>query len=351
MEKTIGTTGRNTVFSPASISTALAMSYAGAQGDTATAMQQALRFEADAARVNTAFEEQLASWRKRRTGVELAVANCVFVNDGVELHDAYAATLRKRYRATTETADFSGPGARAAVDRCIRDATNGRLASGLPEEWNPANTAALIANVVYFKGQWKESFDPAGSRSFRTESGTEVQAPMMRLHSTLGLGESQGVEIVEIPYQGGEFALDLFVPRDASSLADLERDLSPESLDAWLATVEPRHFKLFMPKFRVQLSPVDLEPSLVALGMGAAFGDDADFGRASASIGKLLAVFHTAVIEVNEQGTEAAAATVAHSEKKDLPTIVEIDRAFHFIIRDLRTDAILFAGRVADPTL
>ena len=353
----------NAVLSPASIALALAMARAGARGQTATEMDAVLHgFGTDEhAAWPAALDEALTA----RTGtftdrngepadVTLRIANAPFADRSMPLEPAYLDALGARFGAGLRLVDFkSAPeAARALVNGWVADQTEQRIPELLQPGTVDDQTRLALVNAIYLKAAWQFPFEE-GSTSpgpFTTLAGTSVNVPLMRDMDEFGYASGNGWKAVELPYVGGKLAMLVIVPQD---LAAFEATLDEPALAAITGALQARTVNLALPRFaaRSQLSLGDL---LAALGMPTAFTDHADFSGITTEEQLLIsAVVHQADIDVDEQGTEASAATAVMMRPASLPLDVvdlTVDRPFLFALRDLETGAVVFLGRIADPT-
>ena len=353
----------NAVLSPASIALALAMARAGAGGQTATEMDALLHgFGTDE---HAAWPAALDQALTARTGtftdrngepadVTLRIANAPFADRSLPLVPAYLDALAARFGAGLRLVDFkSAPeAARSLINRWVADQTEQRIPTLLQPGTIDDQTRLALVNAIYLKAAWQLPFDD-GSTSpgpFTTSAGTTVNVPVMRDMDEFGYASGGGWKAVELPYVGGKLAMLVIVPDD---LAAFEATLDQPALAAITDALQTRAVNLGLPRFatRSQLSLGDL---LAALGMPTAFTDHADFsGISTEEQLRIGAVIHQADIDVDEQGTEASAATAVMMRPASLPLDVvdlTIDRPFLFALRDLETGAVVFLGRITDPT-
>lgn len=348
----------NLAISPASLATALAMTYGGARGRTETAMGRALHVSAPNATMQAA-GALVTGWNDpSRTSYELAVANRLFGEREYRFAPAYLAATRDHFGAELERLDFLGDasGARVRINGWVAERTHDRIRDLLPSGAITEDTRLVLVNAVYFHGQWQETFDRALTvdAPFAARGVESVSVPTMQ--RTGGrYGEDEGVQLLELPYTGDELAMMFVLPRDAAGLASIEERLDSELVAQWGHQLhESADVEVRLPRFRIETASLALREVLVALGMGPAFDDSADFSAMSETGAHDLAisdVFHRVFVELNEEGTEAAAATavvmLTDSVQEEPPHFVA-DHPFLFFLRDTRTGAILFAGRVVD---
>lgn len=355
----------NLVFSPASIEVALAMTRAGARGATAEEMDRVLRID-DAAAAHGSAAALLRAWNDpTRTSYELRVVNRLFGERGYAFEPSFLALTAERYGAPLEAQDFRGDadGSRQHINGWIATRTSHRIQDLLPVGSIQPDTKLVLANAVYFLGRWACHFDPADTRpeSFWAEGGREVRAPLMRQTAYFRYAAVSGLKLLEMPYAGDELAMTVILPDARDGLAELERRLSVAELDRWLDALADTQVAVTLPRFRVAPGePVQLDRLLGAMGMATAFTDQADFSAMASPPNPddrlfLGAAYHKAFVEVDEAGTEAAAATAVEMplggppRPAPAPPEFRADHPFLFLIRDLRSGIILFLGRLVDP--
>ncbi|MBP6469803.1 MAG: serpin family protein [Chloroflexi bacterium] len=345
----------NLFFSPYSISTALAMTYAGARGETAMQMAQALRFHLDPPQLHAAFANLEATINSiSATGqVQLSVANALYPQQGYLFLPDYLALVAAYYGANITAVDYRDAAAAChLINTWVAEKTAQKIQNLIPPSIIDALTILVLVNAIYFKGNWASQFDPdlTADTPFWFEPEQSVSAPLMRQTATFAYGEGEGLQIVSLPYVGDDLSMLLLLPRERDGLAALEENLTAANLARWGGSLRPSEVDLFLPRFETTFS-VCLNDALQALGMVDAFGP-ADFSGMTGGGGLFIsAVLHKAFIKVNEEGTEAAAATaVIMSESiPPPPPVFRADHPFVFLIRENRTGSLLFLGRVANP--
>jgi serpin B len=353
----------NMVFSPTSITLALAMARAGARGQTAAemdAVMHALASDEHAGWLN-ALDQALASRSGTATdgsGQELAVtlriANAPFAQQGMPLEATYLETLAARYGAGLRLVDYvsATEAARQVINAWVDERTEQRIPELLVQGvLTPATRLALV-NAIYLKAPWQTPFGSEATEGvFTRADGSTVEVPFMATTSSFPYASGDAWQALEIPYLGGSLALTLILPDD---LADFERTLTPDELAAITSSLTGTQVALALPRFGIE-TKADLATILAGLGMPTAFSDAADFsGITTAQRLAISNVIHQANIDVDEKGTEAAAATAVVMEESAMPSeplTVRVDRPFLFALRDVPTGAILFLGRVGDPSL
>jgi len=353
----------NVVLSPTSIGLALAMARAGARGETAAEMDAVMRglgSDDNAAWLN-ALDVALATRSgtfKDAGGQDLAVAlriaNAPFAEKDMPLEKAYLEALASRFGAGLRLVDYisATEDARKLINGWVDEQTEQRIPELLvPGVLTPETRLALV-NAIYLKAPWQTAFAAAATRpgTFTRADGTTVEVPMMQLGETLRYASGTGWRAVEIPYVGGSLAMTVIVPDD---LAAFEQALTADQLASITGTLAEAPISLTFPKFSIE-TKAQLADILKALGMPSAFDERADFsGITTAEQLQISDVIHQANIDVDEKGTEAAAATAVVMRAGAAPAepvTIRVDRPFLFALRDVPTGAVLFLGRVADPS-
>lgn len=353
----------NLAYAPYSVSLALAMTYAGARGDTATQMASALHFDLPQDRLHPAFDWLDLELGKRGAGAKgtngrpfrLVIANALFGQKGFHFEKPFLDTLALNYGAAMHLLDFenASEASRLQINDWVDTVTEGHIPSLLPSGTvNPA-TRLVLVNAIYFDAAWASPFekDLTMSAPFHLASGKTVDVPTMHQGETVGYAKGDGWQMVALPYDGNEVEMDLVLP-DPGRLADVEAGLDAKTFSSMTGALTPTDVLLSLPKFEVR-SKLKLGDTLQSLGMRDAFDPSrADLsGMDGARDLSITAVIHEAWVKVDEEGTEAAAATAVVSAGSAAPVGLNLafDRPFLFVIRDRPTGAVLFVGRVTDP--
>jgi serpin B len=353
----------NLFYSPYSISLALAMTYAGARGETEAQMAEALNFTLPQDRLHPAFHtlDQVLASRgeeaegKDGEGFRLNVVNALWGQEGYDFLPAFLDLLDENYGAGMRLVDFvaASEQARITINDWASDETEGRIQDLIPPGVLNSLTRLVLTNAIYFNAAWAEPFHPKLTRDgpFYLLDGSEVTVPMMRQTTSLGYAEGEGYQAVELPYDGGELSMVILLP-DAGGLDAFESSLDAGQVDAMLDALAYQQVALTLPKFEFD-SAFSLRAALARLGMPVAFSSDADFSGMTGNRELFIAeVIHKAFVSLDEAGTEAAAATAVMMQltgAPESPPEVKVDHPFLFLIRDLETGTILFVGRVVDP--
>lgn len=351
--------GGNTVIGSGSISLALAMTWAGARGTTADELAACAGFGPT---THAAVAGLLREYNAPSSA--LSLANRLYAEATFAVEPSFGELMRARYAAPIEAVDFreGANAARMGINQWVTGQTNGHITDLLPNGSVDSSTRLVLVNAAHFLGTWQVPFEESmtSERRFSMGEGDHADVPMMRMNGDLAHADVDGVQLVELPYEGGRFSMVLVVPKTRFGLADVEARLSPTQWARWMASLGTGPTSLMLPRFELRLEPsLSLVDTLKQLGVEAAFDERADFtGMASPlpSGGGLVVsdILHRAFIRVDEAGTEAAAATaVVMAEGSAAPPaqpfIVHADQPFLFFVRDVRNGLILFTGRVAAP--
>lgn len=351
----------NLFFSPESISTALAMAYAGAQGTTASEMAATLHFTLPPTRLHPAMGALLASLNAPHPGYQLRVADALWAEKDYKFLDDFLKLTKDDYGAGLKQVDFkTAPDAsRVTINQWVEQQTEDKIKDLLPAGIIRSDTALVLTNAIYFKGDWQTQFSKAATQDedFHLSAAQAVKTPLMHLQTKLRYFDGGTFQAVDIPYKSGELSMVVFLPTDAAGLSAFEQALTAANAEKWLSGGwRSNKIILTLPKFKMS-SGFELAAALRALGMKQAFQrGGADF---SGMTGKkdlwISAAIHKAFVDVNEEGTEAAAATGIVMRSMSMsyeapPIVFRVDHPFVFLIRDNRSGAILFMGRVTDPT-
>ena len=352
-------TDGNLFFSPFSIFTALAMTWAGARENTAVQMAETLHFTEKPARFHRVIGDLISQLNavQKETDVELSIANAIWAQKGYQFLDEFFRIVQQSYQADLKQVDFSSAAesARQAINAWVEQQTNEKIKDLLPSNVLNALTRLVLVNAIYFKGFWDNQFKSRDTREMEFWLLTEVavKVPMMHQEHQFGYWENDWLQIIEMPYKEESLSLIVLLPKEKTGITDLEQKLNFENMMAWQSRLRKRKVIVFFPKFKIE-SQFSLGQTLSLMGMPDAFDPElADF---SAMVGQkelyISAVIHKAFLEVNEEGSEAAAATgvvVGVTSIAPSPPIFKADHPFVFFIRDNKSQSILFLGRVLNP--
>jgi serpin B len=354
-------TGRdaNLILSPFNIATALSMALAGARGQTAAEIQSVLHLHYDTT-YDSALGALLANLAEagNTPGNELHTANGLWVQKGFAILPAFENTLTNNYHAPLTPLDFmtNPEAARSHINRWTEEHTKEKIRNLFPAGSLDAQTRLVLTSAIYFYGKWQEPFVTSRTRPapFTLPTGATAQADFMNQTSHFGYTETPIAQILEMRYAGSGIAFDVLLPKSLTGVADLEKSLTSENLAGWLGDLASRNVQVSLPKFRAE-SEFSLRKALSAMGMLTAFTDKADFSGIAPNRGLAISeVVHKAFVDVSEQGTEAAAATgifmrATAMRKAEQAVVFRADHPFLFLIRDTRSGAVLFIGRLMNP--
>ena len=357
----------NLALSPISISTALTMTWGGARGETAAQMKKVLHAEGEADKAMDVSGKLVASFGNADSKVTLRVANRLFGEKTYAFEQAYLDRTKAAFGAPLEGLDFkrAADASRKHINDWIAKQTQDRIKDRIPAKALDADTRLVLTNAIYFLGDWMEPFKKEATRPapFQVTATAAKDVPTMSQTAHFRFAATDGVKLLELPYQGGEVAMLFVLPDAPAGLDAVEKRLSPEALDRWIGAMAHDRVNVALPKFEINpAQSLSLGDTLQALGMPLAFDRaKADFtGIANppspADRLYISKVFHKAFVKLDENGTEAAAATavgmstVGSAAPSKPPSKFKADHPFLFVLRHVKSGAILFMGRVSDPS-
>ena len=379
----LATDNENLCLSPYSIQSALAMTYAGAEGETKAEMARVLHFPTDGNAIHASFASlqtslnemrqktaKIAEQSKKHSGpsepITLSIANHLFAQSGYDFRDPFRELVKKFYGAPFGTVDFkANPEAtRAQINKWVADQTREKIRDLIPQGGIKELTRLVLANAIYLKAPWAWEFNDklTKPKPFHLRGGGPVDVPTMENQKTFGYAKRNGFTAVSVPYSGSELQFLILLPDEVGGLVTIESELNADLL-IQCTKLQAQDVDLELPRFKISPPTIPLKENLEALGMKTAFDDpqgSANFDKMSPrKPDQYLAVsnvFHKTFIAVDEKGTEAAAATAvvmmeltAHFEKPKEPIHVKVDRPFLYAIQHVPSGACLFIGRVTDP--
>ena len=355
----------NLFYSPYSISLALAMTYAGAHGETAQQMADTLQFLLDHDKLHPAFnwlDAELAgrgegAKGKDGEGFRLNIVNAIWGQKNYEFLSGFLDVLAENYGAGLRILDFmtNTEKSRLAINDWVSDQTEGLIEDLIPQGALSELTRLVLTNAIYFNAAWAYPFDEdmTSDDQFYLLDGGQVSVPMMKQTESFGYTDGEGYQAVELHYDGDELSMVILLPEDGNFEA-FEEGLQGQQVRDIISGLQPSEVALTMPKFEFD-SEFSLTDTLAGMGMPIAFSDAADFSGMTGNRELFISdVLHKAFVAVDEAGTEAAAATAVIMEltaMPDPPVEVTIDSPFIFLIRDIETGTILFVGRVMNPNV
>ena len=341
--------GGNIFISPLSISIALTMTYNGAVGETERAMAEVLEIdELDLDTVNHSNAALRNSLENPDPKVEISIANSIWSRQGIEFNPDFLERNQLFFGAEVATLDFSAPQTTGIINEWVDTNTNGKIEK-IVDRIDP-QTLLFLINAIYFKGNWQDEFDKSQTRPgiFHLSDGSEKQVQMMRREGEYPYFRGKHFEAAGLPYGDGRLSMYIFLPNRNSNLNEFLGGLNAENWTSWLAQFSKvgKDSMMILPRFKLEYE-VNLNDTLKALGMEIAFDNRADFSGMGPNL-FISEVRHKTFVEVNEEGTEAAAATSVVGATSVPPTF-RVDRPFFFAIYDAETQTILFMGTVTEP--
>jgi serpin B len=349
----------NVCFSPYSVSTALAMAYAGARGRTETEMANALHFNLSPDELHNGLAAVAARLEEidGRNAVKLATANSLWYQRNYRVSGAFLDLVRTRYKADVEPVDFRDAGATASsrINAWVERKSRAKIRDLMKSDGLGPDARLVLCNVIYFKGTWATRFDAKATRPepFFLSAKETRAVPMMFQDSKFKTVEVAGLSLLALPYTGDDLSMIILLPHARDGLGELERQLNPRNLSHWIGMLDcasAGELSVALPRFTTT-HRLSLANDLAFLGMPTAFGKEADFSGLNAQRELYLSdVIHETFVELNEEGTKAAAATTVHAYLKGISRIFDANHPFIFLIRENRTGSILFLGRIVDPS-
>jgi serpin B len=363
--------GENTFISPYSIHTALSMTYEGANGATASEMGRVLHVEQDVSVRHNATKSLYdylmnlgKDCRKKSkrsdTPITISIANGIWIEKTNPLSRPYRTIVTGSYKAQARNVDFQKDSARAraSINDWVAGATQQKIKDLFGKDSIIPSTKLVLANAIYFKGLWEKQFDKRFTKDepFYTEGNQKLTAWLMRMTgegAVFKYGETDDLQLLEMPYVCGDLSMVILLPKD-SNISVLEQKLNKDSLRSWLQQMREQRVDIYIPRFTVSTKYILNEP-LKKLGMPLAFSGAADFSGIDGSNSLFISlVVHQAFVEVNEEGTEAAAATgvamtrATPRRPQEIP-VFRADHPFIFVIKENKTGTLLFMGKVIKP--
>jgi len=347
----------NIFFSPWSISTAFAIAYEGAKEMTAKEIQQVFGFPVDYNTRTAEFQAAISNLNPEDVPYQLSVANALWLAERFEPLPEYVQTATTYYDSEVSTVDFISTEGVDKINAWVEEKTNEKIKDILAPGSTNELTRLAITNAIYFKGNWVTQFNENDTRDdpFWITPNEEVAVPMMRLEPKIfNYTQTETMQIIKMPYEGDKLSMLVVLPNERDGLPELEESLSVENLQQWNEQLSPNEVRVFMPKFKMETEYFLIGP-LSAMGMPTPFiEEDANFQGIAPIPLFISQAVHKAFVDVNEEGTEAAAATAivvgTTSVKPPIP-VFKADHPFVFLIQDDSTGNILFIGRVIDPTI
>ena len=344
----------NLMISPFSITSALSMVLNGAAGETFDAVRHTLRYDdRTIEEVNETYLRLMKEMVPVDPRVVMEIANSVWVEKRLTVKQPYIDALKTWYQAEARNIDVTDPGAVDIVNNWIEDKTHDKIQDML--DYLSPDLAMLLINAIYFNGKWRYQFDAEETRNrpFYITPGESVQVPMMYQEENFAVTGTENATLVELPYGQGNYSMVVMLPDEGVPLTEAAATLNSEDWAEWMHQLSygTTEVQLSLPKFEYEYKR-ELKDDLVALGMGIAFSGAADFSNITDQGIFISRVIHQTYIKTDEEGTEAAAATVVEFEFTSMPStkVVNVNRPFLYFIRETTTGTIVFMGQVVDPS-
>ena len=347
----------NIMVSPLSVSLALAMTYNGADGDTKTAMEETLKlYGLPPEEINTSYQTLVNALKSLDEKVILKIANAIYYSDSFSVEQDFISTNENYYDAEVSALDFNSSNAVKTINNWVADKTNDKIKTIL-EEISPDQVMFLL-NAIYFKGIWQSEFEKSDTeeKDFYLEDGSTVQTDFMQQNNSVNYLNNDLFSAIELPYGQGNYNMYVFLPQTDKSLEDITNNLSNNNWATWQESFNEANVDIEFPKFKYEYE-IKLNDVLSDMGMEVAFLPlDADFSGINKNRDLYIDyVKHKSFIEVNEEGTEAAAVTIVaiadYAADPESSISFNVNRPFLFAITEKSTGAILFIGTVKNPQL
>lgn len=343
----------NFMISPLSVTLAMAMTYNGAEGNTKTAFDKTFHFnDFSTNRINKSLSDLCTTLKETDPQVTFNLANSIWYKNSLNIDRNFLKINKRYYDAETLALDFNSPSSVKMINYWVNEKTNGKIPS-IINRIDPQDLMILI-NATYFKGKWKYQFNPLSTSKepFTLQNGKTIQVPTMMQKSIMGYLSNNLLTAVELPYGNGDFSMVLMLPNKGKTVQDIENAMNEKTWKQWNTDLnKEKVFYIHLPKFKFEFEKT-LNAPLSKLGLGIAFSGSANFSKISPNVPMHLSVVkQKTFLEVNEEGTEAAAATTVIMRATAVREgSIFFNRPFLFAIKENRTNTILFIGCVMDPS-
>lgn len=350
----------NIFISPYSIFTALAMCYEGAKGETAKEMEDVLAIQQDNESFHSYMKDLYVLFNNQNNDYNISTANALWIQENYRLLESYLNTINNVYDGRASEVDFGDPeGTADIINQWVENNTNGLIKDLIKPEYINILTTLILTNAIYFKGIWKYQFDVANTtdRDFTNKSDVTIKVPTMQLVNTennFNYTETEDLQVLELPYAGDDISMLILLPKN-NDIATLINTIDDSKISNWRDSMEEINLDIYLPKFKVE-TEYKLNENLYNLGMEIPFTSSADFsGMNGVKELYISKVIHKAYVDLNEEGTEAAAATAVIMERFSIggseDIIFDCDHPFIYLIQHQQTGTILFMGIITDPTV
>lgn len=354
------TTPDNNVFiSPLSVSMALGMTLNGAVGETRTAMEQALELKGlTVEQINASYQSLIELLSDLDPKVKFEIANSIWYRLGFEVLPDFISVNGEYFDAEVQEEDFNSPKAVERINGWVDEKTHGKIEKII--DGIASDVMMYLINAIYFNGTWQFEFDENNTRDdmFATHDGSQVEVRMMKQQADLQYHKSDELQVIDLPYGDGQYSMTVLLPAQGKSINELVASLDSERWDQLTGQLQKTNVLLHLPRFKLELKyEQEMKEALNTLGMGIAFSPAADFSGISIKDRLLISkIIHKTFVEVDEEGTEAAAVTAVEvsltsaGPQQPQVTVMRVDRPFVFAIREHHSGTVLFVGKVLNPT-
>jgi len=342
----------NIMVSPLSVSYALGMTFNGAAGTTRDAFCDVLHFgDLTNQEVNESYQDLMDQLIHLDKQVEFSIANSIWYRLGFQVLEEFITANQTYFDAMVSELDFSDPQAKETINDWIEEKTNDKIRDML--DYIPSDAVMYLVNAIYFNAKWRYEFDPESTQqgTFYRENGSIGQADFMKVNGAFNYTVNDDFSAVELPYGDSTFSMVVMLPAAGKTAGELIEEMDLEQWDSWFGTSWMENIQVELPKFKYGFKKLLNDP-LINLGLGVAFSGGADFSGITPGGGIYISrVIHQTFIDVQEEGTEAAAATIVELREVSMPSplIFRADRPFVYLIKENSTGAILFIGKVGMP--
>jgi len=352
-------TTKNVFISPLSIQFALAMTYNGAETSTKTAFEETLRMAGlSRSEINDFFNKMNTNLLAADAKVNFSIANSIWYNQNLTVLDSFINVNKLKYNAEVTKADFMDKASLSKINAWVTTKTNGKIPTIIDEI--PNDAAMYLINALYFNGTWKYAFDKSKTNDFpfTLNDKSQINCKMMQQQENVNYTSNETVQMVELPYENGNFNMYVLLPQATITTVKLIENLSATNWKTWKSALKTENVLVKLPRFKFSWGR-EINPEIKSMGLAIAFGKNADFSSISTTYKlQISKVIHKTYIDVNEEGTEAAAVTaveisytLAPENQTIQPIKFIVDKPFVFVIQEKTTGSILFIGKVNNPTL
>ncbi|MBN1397182.1 MAG: serpin family protein [Bacteroidetes bacterium] len=339
----------NVFISPFSVSMALGMALNGAEGSTLDSMKKVIEHsEFTLQEINESYRNISYILTNLDPEVAFQIANSIWCDNNFQVLPAFLNDCQSYFDAEAASLDFSSPSSVQTINAWVNSKTNGKIQTIL--EQIPPEVVMYLINAIYFKGAWTYQFDPAKTvdAQFTTSTGSSVLCSMMNQKTVYMYAETQEAQVIDLPYGSRLFSMTLVLPKEGINIDQFAGGLTQQKWDELIGYLDSNEVSLSMPKFKLEYEK-EINDELKAMGMSIAFGSSANFSKIAPGIW-IDEVRHKTFVEVNEEGTEAAAVTII-SFIRGLSPVMSVNRPFIFAIREHHSGTILFIGKIVNPSV